>query len=463
MGGGGAWFKLQPTVTPVISRTNPRTDAPVIAAGNIKVASANVLNFFTTFLDGKDAFGNSGQGCVIGTSAPAASACRGADNMAEFVRQRDKIVNELKAMDADAVGLMEIQNNGDTAVTYLVNQLNLAIGSSTYAVVPKPAATGTDAIRVAMIYKPAKLTLVGGALSDGDVVNNRPPMAATFKAANGGKFSLVVNHLKSKGSCPSSGAGNVDINDGQGCWNANRVAQATRLMTYFIPQIVSTSGDPDVIIVGDMNAYGAEDPIAYYTANGMVNQLERFIRPRTIPYSYSFDGMAGYLDHALTTTAMSSQVVDAAEWHNNADEPTAIDYNIGDTTTDYYTNNAFRASDHDPVVVSLNLAGSTTDVTASVKIVQQGYSVNRVTGKYSSVVTFTNTSGAALNGPLHFVLDGLNTSIVLDNKTGVLNGAPYITLPGGMAAGATVSVTATFSNPSKIGILYTPKLISGTF
>jgi hypothetical protein len=155
--------------------------------------------------------------------------------------------------------------------------------------------------------------------------------------------------------------------------------------------------------------------------------------------------------------------VDATEWHNNADEPTAIDYNIGDTTTDYYTNNAFRASDHDPVVVSLNIAPSFTDVTASVKVVQQGYSVNRVTGKYSGVVTFTNTSGAALNGPLNFVLEGLNAGIVLDNRSGLVNGSPYITLPGGLAAGATVSVTATFSNPTKIGILYTPKLISGTF
>ncbi len=463
MGGGGAWFKLQPTVTPVITRTNPRTDAPVIAAGNVKVASANVLNFFTTFLDGKDAFGNSGQGCVIGISAPAASACRGADNMAEFVRQRNKIVNELKAMDADAVGLMEIQNNGDTAVTYLVDQLNQAIGSTTYAVVPKPPATGTDAIRVAMIYKPSKLTLVGGALSDGDVINNRPPMAATFKAANGGKFSLVVNHLKSKGSCPSSGAGNIDINDGQGCWNATRVQQATRLMTYFIPQIVATSGDPDVIIVGDMNAYGAEDPIAYYTSNGMVNQLERFIRPRTIPYSYSFDGMAGYLDHALTTTALSSQVVDAAEWHNNADEPTAIDYNIGDTTTDYYTNNAFRASDHDPVVVSLNLTGTTMDVTSSVKITRGLMTTNRATGKYTGSLTITNTSNAALAGPLQYRLDGLSAGVTLDNASGSVNGAPYITLPGGLAAGATVTVTTTFTNPAKVAIGYTAALISGSF
>ena len=123
-----------------------------------------------------------GQGCTVGTSTTK-SNCRGADNLAEFVRQRDKIVAELQAIDADVVGLMEIQNNGETAVTYLVEQLNAAIGGVTYAVVPKPAATGTDAIRVAMIYKPAKLGLVGGALSDANAINNRPPMAQTFRAA----------------------------------------------------------------------------------------------------------------------------------------------------------------------------------------------------------------------------------------------------------------------------------------
>ena len=217
----GAAFKLQPTVTPRFSRNNARPPAPVVAAGNVRVASANVLNFFTTFTNGNDAWGRTGQGCKIGTTTNK-SNCRGADNMAEFVRQRDKIVASLAAVNADVVGLMEIQNNDDIAVAYLVDALNGAMGAGTYAVVPKPAATGTDAIRVAMIYKPNAVSLVGAALSDGNGVNNRAPIAQTFKAANGGKFSLVVNHLKSKGSC-GGGAGNTDSGDGQGCWNATRV------------------------------------------------------------------------------------------------------------------------------------------------------------------------------------------------------------------------------------------------
>jgi len=464
IGGGGGWYKLQPNEAPSFSRTNPREMAPTVAAGNVRVASANVLNFFTTFTNGGDVNGNTGRGCTLGNSTRA-SNCRGADNMAEFVRQRDKIVAELKAMDADAVGLMEIENNGDTTVAYLVDALNASIGARTYAYVPKPAATGTDAIRVAMIYKPAKLSLVGGALSDNDAVNNRPPMAQTFKVnANGAKFSLVVNHLKSKGSCGSANGGDKDSGDGQSCWNATRVKQVERLYSYFIPAVTAAAGDPDVLAVGDFNAYGHEDPIAYLTARGMVNELERFVRPNGTPYSYVFGGTSGYLDHALASSSLDPQVSGVTEWHNNADEPEAIDYNTGDTDDDPYVRNAFRASDHDPVVVSLNLAGTSADVTNSVKISLSALSYNRVSGKFVGSVSFTNTGGAALNGPLQFVLQGLPAGVTLDNKSGDVNGAPYVTLPSGaLAAGATVTVSTTFTNPSKANVTFTPTLYSGTF
>jgi uncharacterized protein len=467
IGGGGGWYKLQPTATPVFSRTNAREDAPTVVAGNVRVASANVLNFFTTFTDGTDAWGHTGQGCTIGSSAPSRSNCRGADNITEFVRQRDKIVDELKAMNADAVGLMEIQNNGDITVGYLVDALNQAIGAPTptYAYVAKPAATGTDAIRVAMIYKPAVLTPLGGALSDGDSINNRAPMAQTFKVnANGAKFSLIVNHLKSKGGCGGAGAGDTDTGDGQGCWNATRIQQANRLFNYFIPTVVAAAGDPDVLAVGDFNSYGHEDPIAFLTDNGMVNELERFVRPNGTPYSYVFDGQSGYLDHALASGALNPQVAGVTEWHNNADEPDAIDYNLGDTADDPYVNNPFRASDHDPVVVSLNLAPAFADVTGSVKIVPGALGYNRVTGKFSGSVAFTNTSGAALAGPLQYVLQGLPAGVTLDNKSGDFNGAPYVTLPGtALAAGATVKVSLTFTNPAKTNITFTSTLYSGTF
>ncbi|UVW29944.1 ExeM/NucH family extracellular endonuclease [Massilia sp. H6] len=459
LGGGGAGFKLQPTVAPVFSRSNPRQGAPALPAG-VKVASANVLNFFTTFSDGANVDGATGQGCTIG-STTRASNCRGANNMLEFVRQRDKIVKSLAALNADVVGLMEIQNNGDTAVSYLVGSLNQALGGTVYAVVPKPPATGTDAIRVAMIYKPAVLTLAGPALSDDHGVNNRPPMAQTFRAVNGATFSVIVNHLKAKAGCPSGTGPDTNRGDGQGCWNATRVEQAERLANSFIPQVKASAGDEDVLVIGDMNAYGFEDPIATLTGTGLVNELERFVRPHGMVYSYVFGGQSGYLDHALSTPSLSAQVAGAAEWHNNADEPEAIDYNLENKPQDLYADDAYRASDHDPVIVSLKLAPVVTDVTGSVKLLQSGLTMNRATLKYTGKVTFTNTSNAPLSGPLHFVLQALSAGVSLDGASGSHEGAPYLTLPSGLAPGESVTLTTTFSNPDKRAIGYTPKLLSG--
>lgn len=462
IGGGGAAFKLQPASAPSFSRSNPREGAPVLAAGNVKVASANVLNFFTTFVNGADVEGRTGQGCKIG-STTSASNCRGANNLAEFVRQRDKIVAELKAIDADVYGLMEIQNNGEYAVTYLTNALNAAIGASVYAVVPQPAASGTDAIRVAMIYKPSKLTMVGGALSDGDGINNRAPMAQTFAVANGEKFSLIVNHLKSKGSCPTGSGADTDQGDSQGCWNANRILQAQRLVNTFVPQVVAAAGDPDVLLIGDMNSYGMEDPIAAMTGAGFVNQLERFIRPHGMPYSYVFNSNSGYLDHALASAALNAQVAGAAEWHLNADEPTVIDYNTESKPQDLYNALPYRASDHDPVVVSLNLQPKYVDLAASVKLTQLGAAYNRVTQKYQGAVTVTNTSGESLSGPFQLKLTGLTAGLTLDNANGMNGGAPYVTVNTTLAPGAVLNVPLTFSNPNKVLVTYTPKFYKGTF
>lgn len=353
---GPAGYRLQPAVTPMFSRDNPRPAAPALpaAAGNVKVASFNVRNFFTTFTDGATAAGQAGHGCTLGAST-AQSNCRGADNLAEFGRQRSRIVAALRAIDADAVGQMEVQNNGDTAVANLVDALNAAAPGDAYAVVPRPDATGGDAIRVAMIYKPSRLALVGAALSDPDPVNHRPPMAQTFAARNGQRFSLVVSHMKSKSGCPAAGTPDADAGDGQGCWNATRVRQARRLASVFLPRLQAAAGNADVLVMGDLNAYGMEDPVAALVDAGLINQVERFLRRGGMPYSYVFDGESGYLDHALTSASLGSRVQGVAHWHSNADEPAFIDYRTELKPQDLYSASPYRASDHDPVVVSLDL------------------------------------------------------------------------------------------------------------
>jgi uncharacterized protein len=349
---GLADYKIHPTQAIEFTPVNVRTASPEDVGGNVKVASFNVLNYFN---------GN-GTGAGFPTS-------RGATTLAEFSRQRDKIIKAIKAIDADVVGLMEIENDGESAqsaIADLVNGLNTAYGTSTYSVVPAPpqaGSTGTDEIKVAMIRKHGKVNLVGLSRTDTHPIHNRPPMAQTFSTANGEKFTVVVNHFKSKGSCPASGdanaAGNTDAGDGQGCWNSLRVQQAVRLHT-FLQTIQSTQADSDVLVIGDLNAYGKEDPILALTSSGYADLAEAF--SGTHAYSYVFDGEQGYLDHALASTSLRPQVVSAKHWHINADEPSVIDYNVEFKQPscalcgpDYYTATPYRSSDHDPVVIGLSL------------------------------------------------------------------------------------------------------------
>lgn len=349
-------YKLHPTEAVQFTRENQRTAAPASVQGNLKIASFNVLNYFTTFTNGATAGGQTGQGCSLGSSV-SASNCRGANNLVEFNRQRSKIIRALTAMNADVVGLMEIQNNGATAAQNLVDGLNAALGTHTYAVIADPVTgTGTDAIKVAMIYKPAKLTPAAAALSDNDSINNRPTLAQTFVAANGEKFSVLVNHFKSK-SCSDSAGANQDQGDGQGCYNPQRIAQANRLLQ-FINTVQTQSGDSDVVVIGDLNAYGKEDPILTLTAGGLQDQVARF--NGDTDYSYVFDGESGYIDHALASNSMAAQITGTLHWHINADEPFVIDYNTEFKPQDLYTDSPYRSSDHDPVIVGVQLVKAIT-------------------------------------------------------------------------------------------------------
>ncbi len=349
---GAAMYKLQPVGPVSFARSNPRAQTPPALGGNLRVGSANVLNYFTTFTNGQTVFGQSGQGCSVGGSS-SASNCRGANNLNEFQRQHAKIVASLVNLNADVLGLMEIQNNGNTALNYLVSELNAVLGGNTYAAVPMPAqGTGSDAIRVAMIYKPAKLSLVGASISDTDPVNSRPTFAQGFAMANGERFAVLVNHLKSKGSCPGGGGADADQGDGQGCWNAKRVAQAERLRS-FVGQVQALVGSPDVVLLGDFNAHGQEDPIHALTQDSFViDQLARF---DPADYSYVFDAWAGRLDHGLATASLTPKIVAAATWHINADEPLLLDYNTENKPVDYYTPTPFKSSDHDPLLLGLQL------------------------------------------------------------------------------------------------------------
>ncbi|GAA4027284.1 ExeM/NucH family extracellular endonuclease [Actimicrobium antarcticum] len=325
-----AW-RLHPTERPVFTSANARPDAPMAVGGTLRAASLNVLNFFTTLNE------------------------RGANTSLERTRQRDKLVSAIIGLDADVLGLMEIET-GTAALTNLVTAINARMGKNTYAAI-QSGTPGSDAIKVAIIYKPAAVAPVDGPelpptrgfIVDGGV---RPPLAQRFSARdNQREFWLVVSHLKSKSSCPRDSR-SIERDRGQGCWNAARTRQAASLDSW-VADLVSRSGEPDVLMLGDFNAYLSEDPIRAIEAAGYENLLRRL--PAKERYSYVFAGQSGALDYGFSSKTLAAQVSGVTIWHINADEPGVLDYNTESRPDDRYAATPFRSSDHDPVLVGLNL------------------------------------------------------------------------------------------------------------
>jgi predicted extracellular nuclease len=339
-------YEVHPTEAVDFVRNNSRDIEPLDVGGIIKVASFNVLNYFTTLDDGS-----------LSCGPTSDLGCRGADSAEEFTRQKAKIISAMVTMDADVIGLMEIENHLlDEAVIDLVNGLNSIAGPGTYNYIDT-GPIGADAIKVAFIYKPGEVTPVGAyAILDSSDdptfidTKNRPALAQTFQQnANGGKFTAVVNHVKSKGS-PCDDVGDPDMGDGQGNCNLTRTSAATALVNWLTTDPTG-SGDINYLIIGDLNAYAMEDPIAAIKGAGYTDLIEQFV---TRPYSYVFYGQAGYLDHALVSSNLTSQVTGVTVWHINADEPSALDYN--DYNQSYlYNPDQYRSSDHDPVIIGLSV------------------------------------------------------------------------------------------------------------
>jgi uncharacterized protein len=368
---------------PGFQSANARPAVPPTVQGNLKVAGFNLLNYFNTF--GTTA-------CTYGLGGGVAE-CRGADNATEFTRQSGKTVAAALGTGADILVVSELENDGyaaSSAIQDLTNKLNAATAPGTWAFIDVDARTGqvnalgSDAIRVAMLYKPARVAPLGqtavantGAfglyqLADGSALQrNRPALAQAFQELTGahGRVVVVGNHLKSKGSGCDDNVSPVgsdpDAGDGQGNCNLTRTAAAQQLVDWLAGDPTRT-GEKRVLVLGDMNSYAQEDPIETLRVGGYTDLIEAHVGAAA--YSYVFDGQWGYLDHALADPTLVDQVADIVEWHINADEPVVLDYNTDFKTaaqvSSLYAADAYRASDHDPVIVGLNLA-PVTPVAAS--------------------------------------------------------------------------------------------------
>ncbi|HEH9417609.1 TPA: ExeM/NucH family extracellular endonuclease [Aeromonas sobria] len=382
-----------------------RQNAPARLSGSdLRIGSFNVLNYFTSHSSIGGALNIL---CKDQADADNAKGCnRGAKSQPEFEKQRTKIVNAITAMDADLLGLMEMENNGfadNSALHNLVTRLNeqQQDASKHYAYVRLPVSTltdgkffGGDAIMVAMIYRPALLTPSGDAsviklpeqrYTTGGVAKTagqRDSLVQSFTVAKSKEpLTLVVNHLKSKGSgCYENGDGKTEPADLQGKCTEFRVS-AAKVLGEAVSKLPG-----QVLLVGDLNSYAKEDPIRVLTdynpatserkivsashtfigdqsyeqlgrevtrSYGLIDLNVKFNKEKAISYSYA--GELGTLDYALANPALASKVAGVADWHINSFESSLFEYGSQYTGTLLKSDNPFSASDHDPIIVDLKL------------------------------------------------------------------------------------------------------------
>ncbi len=363
-------YKVQP-IAATINRVNPRPATPPNVGGNIKVASVNVLNYFN------------GDGLGGGFPTP-----RGAETAADFALQKNKIAKAICAMDADIIGLQEIENDGfgaNSAIQDLINAISAECGTQYAFVDPGTGTIGTDAICIGLIYKTSTITESGTAAlltapllgsSPPDVfTRNRVPLAQTFQVIagpdTGEQLTVTVNHFKSKGS--SCGPGDDDTTTGQANCNGMRTAAAMEVTNWLTTN--PTGVDiKDQLIIGDINAYRQEDPIVALESAGFTNLAPAFNTgfPCNGAYSFVFGGEWGSLDHGLASLGLLADVTGAADWHVNADESDAWDYSTEFNDPSYYEDNFYRFSDHDPLLIGLDLNTSFAGVQVAPKVFLQG-------------------------------------------------------------------------------------------
>lgn len=343
---------------PVVSE-NDREVTPPAVGGDIRLATFNVLNYFTDLGVTEDEYKNCDyfadrDGTPVGTDF---CEVRGAWTQSAFDDQEAKIVTAINGLTADVVSLEEIENSSaisylpgqsrDKALATLVTALNKAGGNWAFAPTPRVTPSNEDVIRTAFIYRKDRIQALGSSqiLLDEAFANARYPLAQKFKAKNSGSpFVVVANHFKSKGSGEDDGTG-------QGNSNPSRIAQAKAVTTWANTQFA----DEAVFLVGDFNAYNMEDPVREIVAAGFTDLAPKFDAGSA---SYQFSGRLGSLDHGFANAKALKMVTDAAIWDINGDESVAMQYSRRNyNVTDFYTTQPFASSDHDPLVIGLDVKG----------------------------------------------------------------------------------------------------------
>lgn len=315
---------------PPIDRIAPAVD------GHLRIVSMNLLNFFN----------GDGRGMDFPTE-------RGAKTPDELREQKARYRSALSAMQPDLIGVQELENDGFgkfSAARELLAVLD-STGTGPWAVIdPGGDRVGDDVITVGLFYRTSVLEPAGPAeILDSPEFRglSRQPVAQVFRHLNSGALLLIaVNHLKSKGRCPETGA-NSDLDDGQGCWNQARV-DAVEALVPWLQELATNAETEKVLVLGDMNAWRREDPIQEFLAAGFDDLVASL---SGLPqHSFLYWGQAGTLDYAFASPAMAADARAAQIWNINAAWPAGMDL----------PEPWLRMSDHDPVIVDFEFSHSAT-------------------------------------------------------------------------------------------------------
>ncbi|PZO09232.1 MAG: nuclease [Lysobacteraceae bacterium] len=313
----------------------PRPAAPTVP-GDRRIAGFNVLNLFN----------GDGRGGGFPTD-------RGAATPADHARQVAKLVAAVRALDPDLAALMELENDGfgpDSSLAQFVDALNAAGPHTDWRFVDAGEGPGSNAIRVGIVYRSSRFQAVGRPATINETPfarSSRAPLAQAFRASRGPVFVVVANHFKSKGGCDKATGGDADSGDGQACYNATRVASARQLNEWLATDPTGTS-PAGSLVLGDLNAHAQEDPLRLLYSRGWRDAFALVKAER--PYSFVWAGQSARLDHALLDVGLAGRLRGAAQWHANADESDRFDYRRD------RENDPWRASDHDPMLLGLDLA-----------------------------------------------------------------------------------------------------------
>ena len=249
----------------------------------------------------------------------------------------NKIVNMMLTMNADLYAFCEVEPQ-PIVLAQLADSLNVRLGvDGLYAAVndginyTPPTGRDYSNLKSGFIYRTDKVRPIGANTSpyNSGVYNYRLRIQAFEELSSNERFVVSMNHFKAK-------VGSNDT-DNTRQLNADNLISALTTRSYV---------DSDILILGDLNCLVDEAPLVTIAEAGFTEQILLY---DANAYSHCYGG-GELIDHVFANASMAEQIANVFIYHNC----TSSDYCEGYRPATSY-------SDHDPYVVELNLASSTSD------------------------------------------------------------------------------------------------------